>query len=320
VSGVATPRSRRLIRSRSGADAGRSTGRPPGSGGRLRTALWLVLFLGVPLTLLILLTYVPVANMVLYSFQRWDGISPKRDFIGLDNYVRFFTRPDLYGVLFVSLYYLVGAAVQMALALFLATAMTFKLRFKNLFKGMIFFPYLLNGVAVAFIFLYCFQPGGVLDSLLGAVGVQDPPKWLGDRGLVNWSLTGVSVWRFLGLNFVLFLGAMQSIPADMFEASEIDGAGRWQQFRYLIVPAIKPVIALSAILAISGSLAVFEIPYIMLQGANGTTTFVIQTIDTAFQYKKFGLASAMAVVLLGLILVITFVQRRLVPDEDGELA
>ncbi|MFN8623075.1 MAG: sugar ABC transporter permease [Chloroflexota bacterium] len=320
MSGVAAPKARRSWRPGRAAPAGRSAGRPPGSRSRLRTAAWLVFFLAVPLTLLILLTYVPVVNMVLYSFQRWDGLSQKRDFIGLDNYVRFFTRPDLYGVLFVSVYYLVGAVVQIALALFLATAMTFKLRFKNLFKGMIFFPYLLNGVAVAFIFLYCFQPGGVLDSLLGAAGVQEPPKWLGDRGLVNWSLTGVSVWRFLGLNFVLFLGAMQSIPADMFEASELDGAGRWQQFRYLIVPSIKPVIALSAILAISGSLAVFEIPYIMLQGANGTTTFVIQTIDTAFQYHKFGLASAMAVVLLGLILVITFIQRRVVPEDDGELA
>jgi multiple sugar transport system permease protein len=127
------------------------------------------------------------------------------------------------------------------------------------------------------------------------------------------------VWRYLGLNFVLFLGAIQSIPAPLYEAAQIDGATRWQQFRHIIAPSIKPIISLSLILAISGSLAVFEIPYIMTGGANGSKTFVIQTVDLAFKFNKVGLASAAAVVLLVVILVVTWVQRRLVPDERVEL-
>jgi len=101
--------------------------------------------------------------------------------------------------------------------------------------------------------------------------------------------------------------------------SEIDGASRWQQFRHLILPGIRPIIGLSFILAIAGALSAFEIPFVMLQGAGGSATFVIQTVTTAFQFHKFGLGSAMAVVLLVLILAVTWVQRRIIPDEAVEL-
>lgn len=286
---------------------------------RRASSLTPYLFLLIPILLLIVFTYIPIANMVSYSFVKWDGLSPVKKFIGLDNYVEVFTRPELFGVFFVSLYYFIGSFVQMAIALYLATMLSFKIRFRNAFKGFIFFPYLINGVAISFIFLYVFRPDGVLDSLLATVGLADTPLWLGDRDYVNYSLTSVSVWRYLGLNFVLFLGAIQSIPPETIESAEIDGASRWQLFRYLIVPGIRPVISLSFILAIAGSLAVFEIPYVMLRGANGSATFVIQTVQTAFQHQKFGLASAMAVVLLVLILVVTWIQRRIVPDEKAEL-
>jgi ABC-type sugar transport system permease subunit len=225
----------------------------------------------------------------------------------------------LFGVFFVSLYYFVGSFVQMGIALYLATMLSFKIRFKNLFKGIIFFPYLINGVAISFIFLYVLKPDGVLDSLLAAGGIHDTPLWTGDRSVVNFSLAGVSIWRYLGLNFVLFLGAIQSIPSETMEAAEMDGASRWQVFRHIIVPGIRPVIGLSFILAIAGSLAAFEIPYVMLGGANGTATFVILTIQTAFTYNQVGLASAMAVILLVLILFVTWIQRQIVPDDQADL-
>ena len=277
------------------------------------------LFLLVPVALLLLFTYVPIANMLSYSLVKWNGLSADRKFVGIDNYVRVFTQPELFGVFFVSLYYFVGAFVQMGIALYLATMLSFRIRFKNLFKGIIFFPYLINGVAISFIFLYVLKPDGVLDSLLATVGVNDTPLWTGDRSVVNASLAGVSIWRYMGLNFVLFLGAIQSIPSETMEAAEMDGASRWGLFRFIILPGIRPVIGLSFILAIAGSLAAFEIPYIMLGGANGTATFVILTIQTAFTYNQVGLASAMAVILLVLILAVTWVQRRIVPDEQAEL-
>lgn len=273
------------------------------------------LFLLAPLALLVTFTYIPIAGMLSYSVTDWDGVSPDSRFVGLDNYVQLFTRPELFRVFFVSGYYLAASVLQMAAALFFATVLSFNTRFRNLFKGVLFFPYLINGVAVGFVFLYFFRSGGTLDSALSLLGVHGKHLWLGDPDLVNVSLSGVSVWRFLGLNFVLFLGAIQSIPSELYEASELDGANRWHQFRYLIVPGIKPVLSLSVILAVSGSLSVFEIPYVMTGGSGDSKTFVIQTVKLAFQFNKTGLASAAAVVLLLIILLVTWVQRRLVPDE-----
>ncbi|MEU0676376.1 sugar ABC transporter permease [Streptomyces sp. NPDC006172] len=295
------------------------SGSPSGRGrGALRRATpWL--FLLAPLVLLITFTYVPVANMVYYSFTDWDGVSPEIHLTGADNYVELFTRPELFRVFFVSLYYLAASAVQIVIALYFATVLSFNLRLRNLFKGILFFPYLINGVAIGFVFLYFFQDGGTLDSVLSWFGVGTDRAWLGTPGSANVSLAGVAVWRFMGLNFVLFLGAIQSIPGELYEAAQLDGATRWHQFRYLILPSIRPVVSLSVILAVSGSLSAFEIPYIMTNGATGTTTFVMQTVKLAFQFNKTGLASAAAVVLLLIVLLITWIQRRLVPDEKVEL-
>ncbi|MEE1941009.1 sugar ABC transporter permease [Streptomyces sp. TRM 70361] len=282
-----------------------------------RVTPWL--FLAVPLALLITFTYVPVGNMVFYSFTDWDGVSPDRNFVGTGNYTELFTRPELFRVFFVSFYYLAASVVQIVLALYFATVLSFNVRFRNLFKGILFFPYLVNGVAIGFVFLYFFQDGGTLDSLLSWFGAGTDRAWLGTPESANTSLAGVSVWRFMGLNFVLFLGAIQSIPGELYEAAQLDGASRWQQFRYVIAPGIRPVLSLSVILAVSGSLSVFEIPYIMTGGATGTETFVIQTVKLAFQFNKTGLASAAAVVLLLIILLVTWIQRRIVPDERVDL-
>ncbi|MFD7966800.1 carbohydrate ABC transporter permease [Streptomyces zaomyceticus] len=326
--GVAVTR-RRSVRDRNGAEGGARGGDRPAGRRRAgpprswrhsplrRITPWL--FLAAPLALLITFTYVPVASMISYSFTDWDGVSPDRENVGFDNYVQIFTRPELFRVFFVSGYYLAASVVQIAVALYFAVILSFNLKFRNFFKGILFFPYLINGVAIGFVFLYFFQDGGTLDSVLSWFGVSNDHPWLGDPTSANISLAGVSVWRFTGLNFVLFLGAIQSIPGELYEAAELDGAGRWKQFRHIIAPGMKPVISLSVILAISGSLSVFEIPYIMTGGATGTQTFVIQTIKLAFQFNKTGLASAAAVVLLLIILLITWIQRRLVPDDKVDL-
>lgn len=277
------------------------------------------LFLAAPLALLITFTYVPVGNMIYYSFTDWDGVSPDMKLVGLDNYRQLFTRPELFRVFFVSLYYLVASFVQIAVALYFATVLSFDLRFRNLFKGILFFPYLINGVAIGFVFLYFFQDGGTLDTVLSWFGAGSDHAWLSTPESANTALAGVSVWRFTGLNFVLFLGAIQSVPGELYEAAQLDGATRRQQFRHIIAPSIRPVLSLSVILAVSGSLSVFEIPWIMTGGATGTQTFVIQTIKLAFQFNKTGLASAAAVVLLLIILLVTWMQRVLVPDERTDL-
>lgn len=278
------------------------------------------LFIAVAVGLLLLLTYLPAANMVWYSLTDWDGIDKDKTFIGLDNYVEVFTNPRIFAVFGVSIYYFAGAFIQMAIALYFAAILSTSTKFSNLFRGILFFPYLINGVAIGFVFLYLFQPGGTLDTVLGWFGVVEPPYWIGNPDIANFSLAGTSIWRYTGLNFVLFLGAIQSIPREQYEAAEIDGANAWQQFWFLTFPGIRRIIGLSFILAIAGSLSVFEIPFIMTGGANGTSTFVIQTLQTAFTFRQVGLASAMAVVLLLIVLIVTWIQRRIFPDDKVDLA
>ncbi|NYD87655.1 carbohydrate ABC transporter permease [Cellulomonas oligotrophica] len=302
--------------------AGAARGTTPGGTGR---GPWLrrltpYLFLLVPVALLLVLTYLPVANMFWYSVTDWDGLDKVKNFVGPDNYVEVFTEPDNLRVFYVSLYYFVASFVQMALALYFATILSFKVRLKNLWKGILFFPYLINGVAIGLIFLNFLKPGGGLDTVLLAAGLDAlVQQWTGDPEIANYSLAAVSVWRYMGLNFVMFLGAIQSIDGQIYEAAELDGANRWHQFRHIIAPSIKPILGLSFILAISGSLSVFEIPYVMTGGGNGTETFVIRTVWMAFNRGMVGLASAMAVILLIIVLLVTWVQRRVVPDEEVDL-
>jgi multiple sugar transport system permease protein len=296
---------------------GSLSGVPAGRGVLAKFTPYLILLAAVGL--LLLLTYLPAANMLWYSLTDWDGLDLDKQFVGLDNYVEVFTNPQIFSVFGVSLYYFVGSFLQMAIALYFAALLSYRTRFSNFFRGILFFPYLINGVAIGFVFLYLFQPGGTLDTVLSWVGLSDPPHWLGDPAIANYSLAATSVWRYTGLNFVLFLGAIQSIPGELYEAAEIDGANRWQQFWALTFPGIRRIIGLSFILAIAGSLSVFEVPFIMTGGANGTSTFVIQTLQTAFNFRQVGLASAMAIVLLVIVLVVTFVQRKLFPDEKVDL-
>jgi len=302
------------------AEAGERTPRKAGRQGKRQLRITPYLFLIAPLALLITFTFVPAGNLIWYSLTDWDGIDRQKEFIGAENYIRIFTEPEVFRVFFVSLYYIGASFIQMAIALYFATILSFTTRFRNFFKGVLFFPYLINGVAIGLVFLYLYQPGGTLDSVLKLVGLeQASTQWLGNPEVVNMSLAATSVWRYTGLNFVLFLGAIQSIPSQLYEAADLDGASKWQQFRYIIAPGIKRIISLSFILAISGSLAVFEIPYIMTNGANGSATFVIETIQRAFNFRQVGFASAMAVVLLLIVLIVTFVQRKLVPDDEVNL-
>jgi multiple sugar transport system permease protein len=306
------------------ADADAPAARPspsgPGRGGGWRRHAVPYLFLTVPVGLLLLLTYLPVANMFWYSVTDWDGLARSKEFVGLDNYVEIFTDPDNVRVFYVSLYYFLASFAQMAIALYFATILSFRVRLKNFWKGILFFPYLINGVAIGLVFLNFLKPGGGLDTVLLATGLDSLVRqWTGDPDIANVTLAAVSVWRYTGLNFVMFLGAIQSINSEIYEAAEIDGAGRWHEFWHIILPSIRPIVGLSFILAISGSLSVFEIPYVMTNGGNGTETFVIRTIWMAFNRNMVGLASAMAVVLLAIVLVVTWVQRRVVPEEEVDL-
>lgn len=279
-----------------------------------------VVFMVVPLTLLVVFTVLPFIKMVQFSFFNMKYIGRQR-FIGLQNYIDVFPRDDIFGALKLSFFYMAGAVIQMALALFLATILTSKLKGTGFFKGAIFFPYLVCGIAVGFIFKFFFTHGYVFDTLLTTIGfnLNNLPYWLKDTSVNNIALAGTSVWRYLGQNMVLFIGAMMSVDSEIYEAAEIDGANAWQKFWAVTMPGIKTMIVLNLILSISGSLSAFEPPYVITNGAFGTGTYFVIMDRIAHTNQKVGLASAMAVVLMGMIIIVTVIQKlasRFLLDED----
>ncbi|CAM2076174.1 MAG: Sugar ABC transporter permease [uncultured Clostridium sp.] len=279
----------------------------------------IALFLLIPLTLLFVFTYLPAINMISYSFTNWKGYGPKT-FVGLENYINIFSDPEVFSVLKNSLYYFVGGLIQLALAFVFAVIINSKIKGKSFFKSLFFFPYLINGVAISLMFLFFFQPSGTFDTVLSMLGLDSLIRqWLGDAQYVNFSLAFTSIWRFFGYNFIIFLGALQSISDEVLEAADLDGAGDWDKIRYIYIPSVKRIIQLNLVLNISGAISVFEIPYIMTGGSNGSSTFVIETIKTAFTYNKVGKASAMAVIVMFIVAAVALIQN-IFFKEDKEYA
>lgn len=273
-------------------------------------AIIIVAFMIIPLALLFTFTYLPFGEMVGYSFMKMKYIG-KRQFVGWDNYASVFRRKDCFRALKLSLYYMGGSLVQLALALYLATVLSFKVKGGNIFKGFMFFPYLINGIAIGFIFKFFYTRGFVFDTVLQWCGFEldNLPYWLRDQSINNISLVGTSVWRYFGQNMVLFIGAIMSVDAELYEAAMLDGANRFHQFIYIILPSIKTIVTLNVILSITGSLSAFEPPYVITDGANGTGTYFIVMHEIAHTQQKVGLASAMAVVLLLIIFAATILQK-----------
>ena len=270
----------------------------------------MVAFMVIPLLLLFTFTYLPFAEMFGFSFYNMKYIGPRK-FVGLKNYLKVFQRDDCFGALKLSLYYMAGSVIQLALSLYLATVLSFKVKGGNIFKGFMFFPYLINGIAIGFIFKFFYTRGFVFDTVLQWCGfdLENLPYWLKDQSINNISLVGTSVWRYFGQNMVLFIGAIMSVDSELYEAAMLDGANRFQQFRYIILPSIKTIITLNVILSITGSLSAFEPPYVITSGANGTGTYFVVMHEIAHTQQKVGLASAMAIVLLVIIFIATILQK-----------
>lgn len=273
-------------------------------------AIIIVAFMVIPLALLFTFTYLPFGKMVGYSFMKMK-YTGARKFVGWKNYASVFSRKDCFSALKLSLYYMGGSIVQLVLALYLATILSFKVKGGNVFKGFMFFPFLINGIAIGFIFKFFYTRGFVFDTVLQWCGFEldNLPYWLKDQSINNISLVGTSVWRYFGQNMVLFIGAIMSVDAELYEAAMLDGANRFKQFIYIILPSIKTIVTLNVILSITGSLSAFEPPYVITDGANGTATYFIVMHDIAHTQQKVGLASAMAVVLLIIIFIATILQK-----------
>lgn len=272
-------------------------------------------FLALPTFLLVIFVIYPFVQLFNVSFTDWSGLTKNWNYIGPANFVRLFTDlPNVWVSLSNNLLYFAVHLLFIPLEVLVAYFIVAENRSNRFFRKVILLPYILNGVAVSYVFSAIFAPsavGGALNMFLSATGLDSLVRnWLGDSKVVNYTLVSVSLWRFSGFHVILFMAGMQSIPKELFEAATIDGAKDLQVFRHIVLPAIVTVTEIVLFLNVRGALQVFDIPFVMTGGGPGydSSTFTLLTVNTAFRFNNFGLASAMAVVLFFMIVSLTTIQ------------
>lgn len=273
-------------------------------------------FLILPTILLGLFVITPLGQLFRYSFTDWDGISKDISVIGLENFKKVFTElPQIWISLKNNALYFFIHLLIIPLEIVVAYLLSKSFRGNDFFKKMILLPYIINGVAVSYIFSTFFGPAyanGALNIILEKIGLSAfANDWLGDAKTVNYCLVFVSVWRFSGFHIILFIAGMQSIPSELFEAAVIDGANEPYIVRKIVIPSIITVIEIVLFLNVRGALQVFDIPFIMTNGGPGhaSSTFTLYTIQMAFRFNQYGIASAMAVNLFFLIIIVAGIQK-----------
>jgi ABC-type sugar transport systems, permease components len=214
---------------------------------------------------------------------------------------------------------MVVAIPQLIFAFVLAIFVNGKFRGISIFKGILIIPYLLNGVIVSTIFIIFFNNSGTLNLILDTIGLGGlKQQWLQNLKLVNPSIASVSIWRYYGMNFIMFFGALQTIPSELFEAAAVDGCKKWQEILYISVPSIRNVLFINILLSISGSIQVFEIPYIMMNGSNGTVTPVIQIQQSAFFDNRVGFAAALSILVFVVVVIAVGLQSILTKKGESD--
>ncbi len=278
---------------------------------------FIILCLLVPVTLLLLFVIYPMLSLLHMSFTDWDGMSLEQNYIGFKNYMDLFLKsPDVWSSLKNNAVYFFTSLAFIPIELMIAAMLNTYFFGNKFFKSIVFLPYIINGVAIAYTFAYFLSPlNGGLNTLLGLVGLENyVMSWLSDVGIVNHVLALIVVWRFSGYHVILFSASLQSVSKDVIEAAVVDGATPFQIFRHIQLPSIRMIIDFLLFTNVAGSLQIFDVPFIMTSGGPGisSSTFTLYTINTAFLYRNFGMAATMAIIMILLVVLIYGVQQFIV--------
>jgi multiple sugar transport system permease protein len=252
----------------------------------------------------------PLIAVVWFSLHDWNVLANTFVFTGTDNYERMVSDPGLRDSLLASLWFSIGLVIlNVTLALFLAILLNQKLPGTTTFRTFFFSPVVVSLVAWTIVWSFLLQADGGINGFLAMLGIEGP-NWLRGDITAMLSVIVVQVFKNVGLNMILFLAALQGVPEEIGEAARIDGAGAWRRFWSITVPMISPTILLVMILTIVGSLEVFAQIAVLTGGGpgNSTTVLVYYLYQQAFRFNDFGYASAIAVLLFVIVLILTLVQ------------
>ena len=272
-------------------------------------------------------TLVPVICAIALSLFEWNGgdIS-KLKFVGMENYATifntkkvaekgleyFFNRVDL-GIALknTALYTLITVPLTILCALALAMLLN-KIKGAVAYRTIFFFPYVASMVAICVCWSFMLMKDGPVNQLIMGLGIPFNKSWTADSGMAIWSIILVSVWRNMGYYMVIYLAALQGVPRELLEAATVDGAGKWKQFLHVTLPQLKPTTFFVSIMMIISCFKIYDVVAIMTDGGPGRSTKMLVTYiyDEAFVKVRYGQASAISMVLLVIVLLITILQFR----------
>ena len=257
----------------------------------------------------------PAVAAVALSFFEYDILTPPRG-AGLANYLRFLRDPRLPRVYLNTVVYVVwyvGLTTVLGLTLAVAAHRPMHALWRYLIRSSYFFPVLTSLASVSLVWQYLYSTDfGIINYYLGRVGIPRIP-WLTSSQWAIPSIIVLGVWKNLGFNFILFLAGLQNIPRHLYEAAEIDGAGRWASFRYVTLPSLTPVLFFSVVWGLINAFQVFDSPFILTTGGPGdaSRTVVMYIYETGFRFFQMGYASTIALSLFLIVVVLTVIQFRL---------
>jgi raffinose/stachyose/melibiose transport system permease protein len=280
----------------------------------------IALFLLPALALYCLLVIAPIFQAIYYSGFKWTGLGPLDDFVGLQNFKTAFQDPVFTGALkHNGIIVALSLAVQLPFALGIALILNQRLRGRALLRLLFFMPFVLSEVVTAVVFTLMLQPHGLADQSLDKVGLHAVVKeWLADPSIVLYTVFVAISWKYFGFHMVLYLAGLQQIPHELEEAAAIDGAGPFQIFRYVTFPLLGPTIRISVFLSIIGAIQLFDLVWVMTGGGpvDASNTMAIYMVDHGFKRFQFGYASAVAVIMLAISLLIALTYQRFVLRRD----
>ncbi len=285
----------------------------------------IILFLLPAILLFTVILFAPICYSIYISLCKWNALSAPK-FIGLDNYIKLFTKDEIFLTAFKNtiFFMLFSVVSQLIVGILFASLLTNMEKGRNFFKNVIYLPCVLSSAALGLLFCFLLKPNLGINQLLALVGIQGP-LWLteftGFIPLPMWVIAFVALWQYVGQNMMLYMAQIMGINRSLYEAAYVDGANKLNAFSHITLPLIKPMIVTAMSLNCIGSLKFFDLVYNMTQGGPNHITENIATwlYFQGFAYFKYGYGSAISVVLLALCLLTTFIVQKVIRVENYEM-
>jgi raffinose/stachyose/melibiose transport system permease protein len=271
---------------------------------------WLFLLPALAIYALVVL-YPSVAGSY-YAFTDWNGLDRTHNFVGLDNFQRLIHDDQALAAIKNTVLLAVAVTfIQNGIGLLLALGVSANIKSRYLLRAFFFAPAVLTPIVVAYLWKYIFSPRGALNDALERIGLESWTRgWLGDSSLALWAVAAVVIWQYAGLSMVIFLAGMESVPQELYEAAEIDGAGAFWRFWNITFPLIAPATTINLVLSTIGGLKLFDHVFALTEGGPGHASETLSTMiyDQGFVFGYFGYSTAVALVLTLIVSALALIQ------------